>query len=58
MHWIAGLYLLIGIIYCFINGAIRKLDNDDYLLSFLWITFWPICFLALIVDGTFKLFKK
>lgn len=55
---IAGFYFLVGVVYCFINGAVRNIDPDDYLLAFVWIVFWPICFLALIMDGIFKLFRK
>jgi hypothetical protein len=36
-------YAIIGILYCFINGAIRKLDtNGDFLLPMFWIFGWPM----------------
>lgn len=58
MSTLFGIYMLVGIFYCLVNGAVRKLDNDDYLLSFIWITLWPLCIIALIIDNISKLFKK
>jgi hypothetical protein len=45
-----GYYFLIGIIYAFINIYVRKFeeDNVDPLLTLVWITLWPICFIAII----------
>lgn len=43
-------YLVVGIIYWFINGAIRKLSaREDVFITTLWLLGWPICFLTLAV---------
>lgn len=52
-------YFLIGIIYCIVNGGIRKLDTEgDFLLPFSWIIFWPPFIIALIVHLLTKLLNK
>lgn len=44
-----GIYFLIGLVYAVINGWIRGLNDDgDWLLTIVWITLWPLCFIALI----------
>lgn len=43
-----GTYFLIGIIVCFINGAIRKIEADP-LLGFAWIIVWPMTPLGAII---------
>lgn len=54
-----GYYLMVGLLYSFINGAIRKLDTDgDWFLPLVWIIAWPFGLLALITKGIIKLFKK
>lgn len=47
---ISAIYIMIGIAYCVINGGIRKLDNDDWTLAFVWLFLWPLCLIALIID--------
>lgn len=43
-----GYYFLIGLIYTFINGYIRKIDTEgDFLLPMVWLCLWPICFIGL-----------
>lgn len=52
-------YFFIGIIYCIVNGGIRKLDTEgDFLLPMGWIGLWPLFIMALIIDKTIKLWKK
>ena len=52
-------YFIIGIIYAFINGAVRKIDtHGDMLLPLVWIILWPVGLLALITEKVVKLFKK
>lgn len=59
MDTLFGIYMLIGIVYCFVNGAIRKLDTEhDYLLPFAWILLWPLCIIALIIDKIINKIKK
>jgi hypothetical protein len=49
------LYVLIGILYAFYNGAIKKLDTDgDWDVGLLWMFLWPLCIIALIISK----FKK
>lgn len=45
-----GLVFLIGIIYALVNIFIRQFDeeNVDPLLTIVWITLWPICFIGII----------
>jgi hypothetical protein len=45
-----GWYFLIGIIYALVNIFIRQFDeeNVDPLLTIVWITLWPICFIGII----------
>jgi hypothetical protein len=46
---IAAIWLIIGVIYAFINGAVRKIDTDgDWLLPIAWMTLWPITLPAVI----------
>jgi hypothetical protein len=52
------IYFIIGIAYTFINGAIRKLDNDDWILTYVWVFGWPVCFICLIIEKTNKFFKR
>lgn len=51
-------YFLIGIIYTVINGAFRKLDNDDWDLVWAWILFWPVFFVAIFIHLLNKLIKR
>lgn len=51
-------YFLIGIIYTVINGAVRKLDNDDWDLVWGWIIFWPVFFIAIVISLLNKLLKR
>ena len=40
-----GYYFLIGLIYTFINGFVRKIDTEgEPLLPTVWLCLWPICF--------------
>ena len=50
-------YFIIGMIYTIINGWVRKLDNDDWTLTYVWFFGWPICFICLIIDKMLKLKK-
>lgn len=36
-----GTYFLVGMIVCFINGYVRKIEADP-LLGFTWIIAWPM----------------
>lgn len=55
-----GIYILIGLIYCFINGFFRKLDTDgDWDMGLLWIFLWPLCILAWVLTKISKFkFRK
>lgn len=46
-----GYYFLIGLIYTFINGFVRKIDTEgEPLLPTVWLCLWPICFIGLIAS--------
>jgi drug/metabolite transporter (DMT)-like permease len=34
--------MLIGLSYALFNALIRKIENEDPLLVFAWIFFWPL----------------
>lgn len=52
-------YFFIGIIYCIVNGGIRKLDTEgDFLLPLAWILCWPPFVLTLVIHLFIKLWKK
>jgi len=42
-------YVLIGMLYMFVNILVRKLDADDPLLVLLWWFLWPIAMIGLLV---------
>lgn len=43
-------YFLIGLTYWTINVWIRKMYVEgDYTLPFVWVFFWPLCFIALAI---------
>jgi len=51
MIWFIG-----GILYAFVNGAVRKIDTDgDWLLPLGWMMLWPIMMPAAIGH---KLYEK
>ena len=56
---IAMWYFIIGLVYSFINGFVRKIDTDgNYLYGLVWFVLWPIGFLSLGVLGITKMIKK
>jgi hypothetical protein len=56
---VAFAYFAIGLIYVFINGAIRKVDTDgDWFLALVWFMLWPLCFIALIAGMIEKAYLK
>lgn len=42
-------YVLIGMLYMFVNILVRKLDADDPLLVLFWWFLWPIAMIGLLV---------
>lgn len=43
-------YFVVGFIYWFINGAIRKLSaREGVFITTLWLLGWPLCFITLAV---------
>jgi hypothetical protein len=53
---IAMIWFIVGILYAFVNGAIRKIDTDgDWLLPIAWITLWPMMIPSII---GYKLYQK
>jgi formate hydrogenlyase subunit 3/multisubunit Na+/H+ antiporter MnhD subunit len=54
-----GAYFIIGLVYCLINGLVRKVDTDgDWLLPIVWLTLWPLGILSLLVAGIIGIFKR
>ena len=52
-------YFLVGTIYWFINGAIRKLSaREDVFITTLWLLGWPLCFLTLAINKLQELKEK
>lgn len=52
-------YLVVGIIYWFINGAIRKLSaREDVFITTLWLLGWPLCFITLVISKLQELKEK
>lgn len=53
------MYFLVGILYVFVNGYVRRLDLDgDWSLPFVWMFLWPLCFIALFVMWIGKRINK
>jgi ABC-type polysaccharide/polyol phosphate export permease len=50
-------YFLFGVLICFINGAVRKLEGDA-LLAFAWFLFWPFTPIGYICRGAETLYNK
>jgi hypothetical protein len=51
MIWFIG-----GIVYAFVNGAIRKIDTDgDWLLPLGWVLLWPMMLPTVLIQ---KLYQK
>lgn len=45
---LTGIYFLIGILYTIVNCLVRKMNTDEeYLIIFIWVFFWPICFICI-----------
>lgn len=53
---IAMIWFIVGVLYAFVNGAIRKIDTDgDWLLPIAWVTLWPMMIPSAI---GYNLYKK
>ena len=61
MDWnlIIPCYMVIGLGYLIVNVFVRKLETeDDYLLPFVWMFFWWVCFIALFIQYVGRKLKK
>lgn len=56
-------YIGIGFLYWAINVFVRKLpdkndDSDGWIMTPVWIFFWPLCFITLIIAGLQALWER